>query len=427
MYGARGLTYLLGEEENGRPPTLTPLVIEYESAHAEGARLRGHIWLPADGTKVKSVVLACHGYNHYIGNALYTRLASELCAEGVAVLGLTLEGHGRSGGVLAWVRDFESLVLQELEFYDVCCGVPGSPPADVISTRGKRLAAGSSVLPVMSGDVPVVLVGESMGGAVAIDCCQARPRDFAGVVLIAPMCGIEARVLPHPCLIAVGELVARCFPTAPITPMTDTLPLGFRDPGKLPIVLLDSIRYPGRTRIGTGICLRNASIRIAATASKFSAPLLMFHGTADVMTSPVASRRFFEDCSSSDKTYIEVPGARHSLWWEPLPNRQAMLSDITRFVLSRSAGFAATARGAPGAVAPAASAPGAVAPAASAVLSYPERTGPYLVSAGKPFSTKPATVPPSDWPGFDKAPGAALPGAPAAKTEVDSEAAALLA
>lgn len=388
MYGPTGLTYLLGEEENGRPPTLVPVVLEYESAFAEGARLRGHVWLPPAGSEVKSVVLACHGYNHYIGNALYTRLASELCSEGIALLGLTLEGHGRSGGLLAWIRGFDFLVQQELEFYDLCCGVAGSPVATLVDTRGKRLGAGSSVLPLVSKTTPLAALGESMGGALALKCCMARPAAFAAVVLIAPMCGIEASMLPHPCLFALGQLVARCVPTAPIAPMRDTLPLCFRDPGKLALVLRDGVRYTGRTRIGTGIELCAASLSIAARPRAFDRPVLCFHGSEDVMTSPTASRRFFEECASKDKTYIEVPGGRHSLWWEPLPTRKAMLADIVRFVLTRSAG---------------------VTTPASAVIAFPERSGPFHVPPGRPFSTEPASSPPSDWPGFDTAPGTTLP------------------
>ena len=48
-----------------------------------------------------------------------------------------------------------------------------------------------SVLPVTGADLPFFLLGESMGGAVSIACAASGRFPFAGVMLIAPMCGID--------------------------------------------------------------------------------------------------------------------------------------------------------------------------------------------------------------------------------------------
>jgi alpha-beta hydrolase superfamily lysophospholipase len=44
-----------------------------------------------------------------------------------------------------------------------------------------------------------------MGGAVALLASLQQPGLFAGLLLFAPMCGIDATMQPHPLLVKAGE------------------------------------------------------------------------------------------------------------------------------------------------------------------------------------------------------------------------------
>jgi alpha-beta hydrolase superfamily lysophospholipase len=115
------------------------------------------------------------------------------------------------------------------------------PPADRSQSRGGGAGAGASVstsasvsaatsapvgvvgsgpgtqaltLPVL----PFFVMGESMGGAVAILAAHTRAFPFDGVVLRAPMCGIDEGLVPPSCVVAVLDRMGRCCPAAPIVP-----------------------------------------------------------------------------------------------------------------------------------------------------------------------------------------------------------------
>ena len=48
-----------------------------------------------------------------------------------------------------------------------------------------------------------------------------------------------------------------------------------------------------------------------ANAASFQPPLLIFHGTADQLTDPEASHRFYEKVTSTNKRYIAYKGGYH--------------------------------------------------------------------------------------------------------------------
>lgn len=56
------------------------------------------------------------------------------------------------------------------------------------------------------------------------------------------------------------------------------------------------------------------SVREAAAAGRISlhTPLLITHGTADVITSYEASRQFIESLAGADKTFKSYSGAFHN-------------------------------------------------------------------------------------------------------------------
>jgi alpha-beta hydrolase superfamily lysophospholipase len=98
-------------------------------------RVQARRW-PAD--EAARMVVLVHGYGEHIGR--YEHVAQALVARGSAVVGPDHVGHGRSAGEPAVVEDFESVV----------------------------------------DDLPVVMVGHSMGGLIAIRYTQRHREDLAG-------------------------------------------------------------------------------------------------------------------------------------------------------------------------------------------------------------------------------------------------------
>src|SRR5438132_697741 len=89
-----------------------------------------------------------------------------LAAAGYAVYGLDYEGHGRSDGLQGYVPDFQALVADCDAFF-----------TSVVQSHSNRTSR--------------FLLGESMGGAVALLLHRARPDFWTGAVLVAPMCKVN--------------------------------------------------------------------------------------------------------------------------------------------------------------------------------------------------------------------------------------------
>src|SRR4051812_39704543 len=119
-------------------------------------RVRVRRWPVEDPARL---VVLVHGYGEHIGR--YEHVARALNAAGSAVAGPAHVGHGRSAGDRALVEDFEPIV--------------DDVRAVVHETRG---------------DLPVVMVGHSMGGLIATRYAQRHREDLAGLVLSGPAVGL---------------------------------------------------------------------------------------------------------------------------------------------------------------------------------------------------------------------------------------------
>ena len=65
----------------------------------------------------------------------------------------------------------------------------------------------------------------------------------------------------------------------------------------------------------------------------FSAPVLILHGTADLLTNPEGSKKLFELAGSKDKTLKIYEGLVHDLVHEP--EKARVFADITAWLESR--------------------------------------------------------------------------------------------
>jgi alpha-beta hydrolase superfamily lysophospholipase len=123
---------------------------------ADGAVLPIRSWLPQG--KPKAVVLALHGFGDY--SAAFKMPAALWAAGGVATYAYDQRGFGGSPHTFHWSGTDRMI-------------------ADVkaMTTALRRLYP----------ETPLYLVGESMGGAVAIVAtAQANPADVDGVILVSP-------------------------------------------------------------------------------------------------------------------------------------------------------------------------------------------------------------------------------------------------
>ncbi|CCG42610.1 alpha/beta hydrolase [Magnetospirillum molischianum] len=140
------------------PPQMDPSLTADTIHLADGAALPLRMWLPSDRPP-RAVVLALHGMNDY-SNAFATA-GSALAAHGIVTYAIDQRGFGRGPHPGQW--------------------------SDKAAMAADAITA-ARVLADKHPGLPLFLLGESMGGAVAIEALTMAPPPAAisGVILSAP-------------------------------------------------------------------------------------------------------------------------------------------------------------------------------------------------------------------------------------------------
>lgn len=244
-------------------------------------------WLP-DG-EVTRIVIIVHGYAEYA--ARYAHVAARLNADGAAVYAEDHMGHGHSDGERALITDFGNVVRDLRSLYD-------------IATEAHP-------------DVPVVMVGHSMGGLLTSRFAQTYPGDLTGIGLLGAV---------------IGDWTwARDALAAPeLPPASDDFSGMSRDPETVhgyatdPLIYRDAYKRP--LLEAEMIALDQFQDDIAA----LTMPVLFCHGDDDPYVDYRTSLAAVEAMPSADKTIHVYPGARHELVNET--NRDEVIAEIADFV-----------------------------------------------------------------------------------------------
>ena len=238
-----------------------------------------HSWTAASP---RAVVELQHGFGEYAERYLdqFAGLVPRLLAAGFDVWALDLWGHGRSPGRRG-VTSIERAVRDHIEV--------------------RRLAA--------RPQLPMALVGHSLGGLVAACSALSSTADLAGVVLMSPAL---SRPEPDPVRRMLGA-VAAVVPWVPIP--RRRRPVG--ELSRLPVVgeraASDPLMFGGQVPVLTAATALDQAELAWAGLGEWHVPTLVLHGTADTYTDPAGSTDFVAGIASEDKTLHLVDGAFHEL------------------------------------------------------------------------------------------------------------------
>ncbi|KAH7294938.1 hypothetical protein KP509_27G025500 [Ceratopteris richardii] len=279
--------------------------------NSRGVKLFTCTWLP-DSTKIKALVFFCHGYG--VECSEYMKgTAIRLARAGFAVFGLDYEGHGKSDGLQCYIKSFSNVV-------DDC--------VDYFKTIREREEYREKAR---------FLLGESMGGAVALRVHRKEPNDWNGAVLVAPMVKIAEEVKPPAIVISILTKLCTVFPTWKIVPIRDIIDTGFKDPLKREEMRSSPYIYQDKPRLRSALELMNASLDLEQRLNEVTLPFIVLHGEADVVTDIEVSKTLYRTASSFDKTLKTYPSMWHALLFgEPENNIDLVISDIVAWLNERS-------------------------------------------------------------------------------------------
>ena len=249
----------------------------------DGTTLFIRSWTP--DRPLRALVVLVHGVHEHSGR--YAYLASALMARGIGVRALDLRGHGQSDGPRGQVDSFGDYVT------------------DVEPFLAEVLAA---------ADVPVFLLGHSMGGlVVAATVVDRGTEGLAGVILSSP--ALQLPPVKPAILERFAPVVARWFPDLPVTKLNlNTLS---RDPAVGRAYRDDSltIKRGVKARLGNELLVTIARVR--QHPESFDVPLYLFHGTDDALTDPDGTRWLAEHAATDDVTLTIYDGYYHETMNEP--------------------------------------------------------------------------------------------------------------
>ncbi|XP_058213485.1 uncharacterized protein LOC131325312 isoform X2 [Rhododendron vialii] len=136
--------------------------------NSRGMKLFTCRWLPAN-REPKALVFLCHGYGMESNISMKgpKGTGTRLAKAGYGVYGMDYEGHGRSSGLPGYIPSFEDVVTDCSDHYTR------------ISDRKENMKKSR------------FLMGESMGGTVAILLHLKKPNFWDGAILVAPMCKVS--------------------------------------------------------------------------------------------------------------------------------------------------------------------------------------------------------------------------------------------
>lgn len=262
-----------------------------------GLNIAYRTWTPA--TPPAAVMLIVPGFNSH--SAYFDWTGEQLAGLGVASFGVDLRGRGKSDGERYYVEAFDEYV------------------SDVEGLMAIAVAAYPGL--------PVFLLGHSAGGVVASAFALKHQDSLAGLIsesfayqvpspdfALAVLKGIS-HLAPHARVLALknqdfsrnAEVVARMD----------------ADP------LLANEVQPTRTVAE----MVRADERLKQGFPKFRLPVLILHGTNDLVTRPQGSQYFFDHTGSQDKTLKLYKDHVHDLLNDL--DREKVMQDIADWLQPR--------------------------------------------------------------------------------------------
>ncbi|CAJ2636980.1 unnamed protein product [Trifolium pratense] len=245
-------------------------------------------WLP-EKSPLKAIVCYCPGYADTC-TFYFEGVARKLASSGFGVFAMDYPGFGLSDGLHGYIPSFENLVNDVIEHF---------------SKIKKQLEY---------HHLPSFLLGESMGGAIALKIHFKQPTAWDGAALIAPLCKFAEDMIPHWLVKQILIGVAKFLPKTKLVPQKEEVKENiYRDMRKRKLAPYNVLFYKDKPRLGTALECLKATQEIEQRLEEVSLPLLIMHGEADIITDPSASKALYQKAKVKDKKLCLYKDAFHTL------------------------------------------------------------------------------------------------------------------
>jgi alpha-beta hydrolase superfamily lysophospholipase len=249
----------------------------------DGTRL---FWRFARPTTPRSLVVIAHGLAEHSGR--YSHVMAKLVTAGHAVIAPDHRGHGQSSGKRVYIDRFRDYT-DDLQ-------------AIVAMGRAK-----------LGTDVPVALLGHSMGGLIVIGHVMDHPSEANLLMVSSPGLGVAIAVPKWKDML--GRVMSRVWPSLAI-PTGLSAALVSRDPAVVKAYETDPLVTKNATARWYTEFL-DTQARAMAAAPSLSLPVCLQFGGKDGLVSLPAQKTWFERLGSRDKELQDWPELFHEIMNEP--------------------------------------------------------------------------------------------------------------
>jgi alpha-beta hydrolase superfamily lysophospholipase len=270
----------------------------------DGLRIYWQSWRPQ--ATPRAVVALAHGAGEHSGR--YQHVAARLVSEGYAVYAPDHRGHGRSEGQRAQ-----------------------------IDRIGKVVADLDSLITLAASEnrgTPVILLGHSMGGAIALSYTMRDQAKLVGLMLSGPLAAVDAA---SPAARIVASVLSAVTPGLPVFGVDPSLVS--RDPAVVEDYKNDPLVHHGKLPARTVAELAKAVESFPSGVGAITVPTLIMYGTEDRLAPPAGSQMLAERIGAGDKTLKPYEGLYHEILNEP--EHEQVMDDMCAWLQARVSAVAA--------------------------------------------------------------------------------------
>ncbi|HWD84330.1 MAG TPA: lysophospholipase [Solirubrobacteraceae bacterium] len=277
-------------------------------AGTRGRKIHWTSWEPADPGSAGGIIAIVHGFGEHSGR--YDHVADRLARDGWAVVALDHHGHGRSEGPRGRISFPEAVAdIDRL--------------VDLAVERRPGL--------------PVVLLGHSMGGALALRYALAHPDRLSGLIVSGPLVQVEGRAAAQ----LLGRVLGRLVPNLPLARLDPNLIS--RDPDVVRAYIEDPLVFHQPLPAATVSEFLRYAATLPGEVDRVRLPTLLMYGTEDGLCSPQGAVLVSQRIGATDLTTKPYDGLYHEILNEP--ERERVLDDVCGWLAAHSAHSAQTVSG----------------------------------------------------------------------------------
>jgi len=269
---------------------------EAQLAGARGEILFRREWR---GPAPQCSLLLAHGLAEHSGR--YEHFGAWFAERGCVVHAYDHVGHGRSDGAPGHLRRFSDF-LDDLE----------------VMLQFVREQA---------PELPVVLVGHSMGGLIVTSFASEREPDVAGVVTSGAALTLSSNVSSRQ--IALANALATVLPRVRLDSKIDPAGLS-RSPEVVKAYCDDPLVF-SKVSLSFAKALFGAIRRSAMAGVRIRIPMLLLHGEDDPICPVAGSRLLYSQFEAGRAVLKTYPGLLHEIFNEP--EHEQVFEDLLEWVL----------------------------------------------------------------------------------------------